>query len=265
MTVSAEQTADFIYQARLAGTVVDALPESVQPVDIVEAYAAQAALVELLVAGGAGSAVGYKVGCTNETAMDLLGADGPFFGQLLAGSVYASGATVSLDKAGSLAVEPEYAYVVGAAMGPRAEPYDAESVVPYLSALLPSIELVGGRFSDITAAGIPSIVADNALNAGWVAGSQKTEDWHQLEIADIEVGLYVDDTQLATGSATNVLGHPLNVVAWLANELNARGSQLGRGDYVTTGTCTAVERVNPGSTVRCDFGPLGSVSVQLGV
>ncbi|MGI9659523.1 MAG: 2-keto-4-pentenoate hydratase [Gaiellaceae bacterium] len=261
--MSGERTAEYLYKARLDGTVVDALPEAVKPADIAEAYAAQAALVELLVAGEAGDAVGYKVGCTNQAAMDLLGADGPFFGRLLSGSVYNSGATVNLDKAGSLAVEPEYAYVVGAAMAPRAEPYDGGSVIPYLSAMLPSIELVGGRFSDITAIGVPSLLADNALNAGWVAGAHKTERWHELNIADIEVGLFVDDTRLASGSATNVLGHPLNVVAWLANELNARGSQLEPGDYVTTGTCTAVERVASGSNVRCEFGPLGSVSVQL--
>ena len=258
-----ESTAEFLFEARRSGTVVEALPEAVRPSDVVEAYAAQAALVARLVASGAGEPVGYKVGCTNQAAVDMLGADGPFFGRLLGGSVFANGGTASRGDAGSLAVEPEYAYVVGAAMPPRADPYDAEAVVPHLSAILPSIELVGGRFSDITAVGIPSILADNALNAGWVAGPRRADGWQDVDLGEIEVGLYVDDARLATGSAANVLGHPLNVVAWLANKLNDSGAQLELGDYVTTGTCTAVERVEPGSTVRCEFGQLGTVSVQV--
>lgn len=262
-TVSSEATAEFLFEARRDGLVVEALPDEVKPADVEDAYAAQTTLVTRLVAAGAGQPVGYKVGCTNRAAMDLLGAEGPFFGRLLAGSVYEDGAAVSMPDAGSVAVEPEYAYVVARAMPACAQPYDADSVVPHLSALLPAMELVGGRYADITAVGVPSLLADNALNAGWVAGARRTEGWPELDLAAIEVRLVVDGVELATGTATNVLGHPLNVVAWLANELNARGTQLEPGDYVSTGTCTAVERVERGARVRCEFGELGAVSVVL--
>ena len=262
--MGAEATARFLFEARRAGRVVEALPDDLRPATVDDAYDAQAELVERLVADGGGRPVGYKVGCTNRVAMELLGADGPFLGRLLAGSVFEDGTTVSLAAAGTLAVEPEYAYVVGRSMPRGPQPYTAESAVAHLSALLPSIELVGGRYANIASVGAPSIVADNALNAGWVTGARHGEGWPELDLTDIEVCLYVDDVLLATGTAANVLGHPLNVVAWLANELNARGSRLEAGDYVTTGTCTAVERVEPGVTVRCEFGPLGAVSVKLG-
>ena len=261
--MDAETTAAFLLEARRAGRVVDALPDELKPATVDEAYAAQAELVGQLVADGAGQPVGYKVGCTNRAAMELLGADGPFLGRLLAGSVFEDGATVDLASGATLAVEPEYAYVVAEAMPAGAKPYDAETVIPCLGALVPSIELVGGRYADITAVGPPSIVADNALNAGWVAGAAHGDGWSELDLAEIEVRVLVDHVELATGTATNVLGHPLNVVAWLANELNARGQRLEPGDYVTTGTCTAVERVEPGARVRCEFGALGAVSVTL--
>lgn len=261
--MGARETAEFLLAARRSGRVVDALPDSVAPRSVPDAYEAQAALVDLLAASGDGEPVGYKVGCTNAAAQELLGADGPFFGRLLSGSVLASGERLSVGGAASLAVEPEYGYRVERAMPPAAQRYDASTVVGHLSALIPSIELVGGCYSDITTIGIPSILADNALNAAWISGEPVTDGWSDIDLAEIEVRVLVDGALVASGTAANVLGHPLNVVAWLANELNQRGSQLEAGDYVTTGTCTAVERVEPGAAVRCEFGPLGAVTVEL--
>ena len=262
--MKATDTASFLFNARRHGDVLEELPEAVRPCTVGEAYEAQAALVELLAADGqAKRPAGYKVGCTNSAAMELLGAEGPFFGRLLADAVCPSGTELAVGGAASLAVEPEFAFRVGEAMPSGEAPYDRDSVVPYLTTLLPSIELVGGCFRDITAVGVPSILADNALNAAWVTGVEREGEWSALDLAGIDVELWVDDVLRATGGADNVLGHPLNVVAWLANELNERGAQLEPGDYVTTGTCTAVERVIPGSEVRCEFGELGSVSVSL--
>lgn len=261
--MGAKQTAEFLVAARQGADVIDALPDALRPADVEEAYRAQAALVEILAAGREGPLVGYKVGCTNRAAMELLGADGPFFGRLLAGSFLESGATMRAPSAGTVAIEPEYAYQVARAMPSAEGPYDAESVVDYLGALIPSIEIVGGCYADITTVGPPSIVANNALNLGFVAGTPLRGDWEKIELLNIEVRVLIDGEPLATGTAANVLGHPLNVVAWLANELNARGGQLEPGDYVSTGTCTAVEQLAPGSSARCEFGSLGAVSVTL--
>ncbi len=261
--MSAQRTAEFLFEARQTGTVLEALPEDLRPRDVAGAYAAQAALVEQLIAAGAGTPVGYKVGCTNRAAMDMLGASGPFFGRLLSASVHANGADVSRGDTGTLAVEPEYAYVVGKAMPAGAEPWDRDSVTPFLRALVPAIELVGGRYLDITAVGVPSIVAENALNAGWIAGTELQGAWADVDLEQIEVDVRVDEALRATGSAANVLGHPLNVVAWLANELNEQGGLLEAGDYISTGTCSAVEPVAPGEAVRCNFGQLGAIEIQI--
>jgi 2-keto-4-pentenoate hydratase len=260
--MSVRATAEFLHAALRDRRPVDRLPEELTPGDLDAAYGAQAALVELLEADGAGAPAGYKVGCTNRIAMELLGAEHPFYGRVLRGSVLESGATVPPPAVGSLAIEPEYAYVVADVMPESEGPFDAESVVPYLGAIVPSIELIGGSFTDITAVGMPSLVAHNALNLGWVAGTRR-EDWTDLDLGGIEVTVVVDGEQTATGTAENVLGHPLNVVAWLANELNARATRLEPGDIVSTGTCTAVERLEPGSSARCRFGPLGDVRVAV--
>ena len=59
-----------------------------------------------------------------------------------------------------------------------------------------------------------------------------------------------------------MLGNPLNVVAWLANELPKHGRALHRGDKITTGTTAEVYLANPGDRITADFGALGSVEVR---
>jgi 2-keto-4-pentenoate hydratase len=259
--MTARATAEFLFEARRDRRLLDGLPEDLRPRDVEEAYAVQDALVSLLAEHGSGEPVGFKVGCTNEAAMELLGADHPFWGRLLAENVFESGAQLDLPDAITLGVEPEYAYRVSRAFPARDGGHDAESVLPFLSELIPSIEVVGHRYADFVGTGVPSLVADNALNAAWVAGTPINLGNGAPDLSDVPVEVYVDDVLQAAGNAENVLGHPLNVVAWLVNELADRGRALVPGDYVTTGTCTPLILIAAGSSVRCEFGHLGSVSV----
>ncbi len=66
---------------------------------------------------------------------------------------------------------------------------------------------------------------------------------------------------VTTGSGAAVLGHPLNVMAWLADELPCFGLQLRRGDVVTTGVATDVFEAGAGDSCVADFGPFGRVTV----
>jgi 2-keto-4-pentenoate hydratase len=66
---------------------------------------------------------------------------------------------------------------------------------------------------------------------------------------------------VTTGSGAAVLGHPLNVMAWLADELPRFGLRLRRGDVVTTGVATDVFEANRGDSCVADFGPFGLVTV----
>ena len=57
------------------------------------------------------------------------------------------------------------------------------------------------------------------------------------------------------------LGHPLEALTWLANDLSRRGYGLLAGQVVTTGTCTGMQYVPSGGTATADFAALGTVSV----
>ena len=68
---------------------------------------------------------------------------------------------------------------------------------------------------------------------------------------------------MAAGRGGDVLGHPLEAVAWLARALARRGGRLDAGDLVATGTCAGLLQVLPGQTFAADFGGLGTVELRL--
>ena len=59
-----------------------------------------------------------------------------------------------------------------------------------------------------------------------------------------------------------MLGHPFNVVAWLANELPQRGKQLKAGDFITTGVVMNVYLANAGDEIVADFGVMGKIELK---
>jgi 2-keto-4-pentenoate hydratase len=63
------------------------------------------------------------------------------------------------------------------------------------------------------------------------------------------------------GSGRAVLGHPLNALTWLANQLSSQGIGLKAGQYVTTGVTMEVYMGQRGDRITADFGPLGQVDL----
>ena len=78
-----------------------------------------------------------------------------------------------------------------------------------------------------------------------------------------EVRLSVNDTLREKGTGARALGHPINVLRWLANKQSQTGRGLLKGQIISTGTCTGLVAVSPGDRVVADFGDLGSVEVKL--
>ena len=59
------------------------------------------------------------------------------------------------------------------------------------------------------------------------------------------------------------MGHPLDALAWVANNLAARGLGLWRGDVVITGSLVTSKFPQPGDVVRFEVGELGAVELQV--
>ena len=66
----------------------------------------------------------------------------------------------------------------------------------------------------------------------------------------------------ATNAGAEVMGNPVNALAWIANHLGSRGLGLKAGDIVMTGSISILLRPKPGDTVRATFTRLGTVAAR---
>lgn len=230
--------------------------------DLARGYAIQDMLDDLLRARGARQ-IGYKIGGTNAAARAHLRIEEPFMGRLY-DAVSAASPTELPALPGFFRLhEPEIAIEIARDLPPAEGPFDAAAIETATAAVLPGIEIVGTRLEPWERAGAPLIAADNAAHGFWVHGAP-VRDWSGIDLMDGPVALVVDGEVRARGCGRNVDGGPFGAVAWLANELAARGRGLRAGDFVTTGTLVPPVPVAPGQHVVADFGPLGTVELRIG-
>ena len=256
----ATAASEYLSDLRIAKRKVDSLPEDLVPRTPAEGYQVQERLVQRLLNRFGGHPIGYKVACTSKLAQHALGVEGPFFGILLSHSSHTSPATLKASDFMVRCVEAEFGFEMAEAV-PEGPTYTAETIVPFIGAALPSIEIVDHRYHDWQAVGAPSLLADNAIHGAWVAG-EPYSDWRNIDFAHQPVSLIVNDRQTFTGSGAAVLGNPLTVVAWLANELPRFGRRLQCGDRITTGVATDISLAQPGDHLVADFGVLGRVMLD---
>ena len=72
----------------------------------------------------------------------------------------------------------------------------------------------------------------------------------------------INDTEVGSGTGADVMGHPFEALAWLANHAAATGRALSEGDVVLTGSIIETRWVGPGDDVRVEIESLGEASVS---
>jgi 2-keto-4-pentenoate hydratase len=252
-------TAEMLLAARHPGEQLSAMPPSVAPSNEAEAYAVQNLLVHRLTQN-LGPLVGYKIGCTNQSAREMLGVDSPFSGRVLARELHSSPAVLRSDELHMIGIEPEIAIRVAADM-PGGRPWTADRVADVSDSIMPSVEIVESRFSTWPRMGILAAIADNGVHRKLILGESVT-NWTQESIEKTNVSLTVNGKMVREGSARNVDGGPFSVLAWLANHLNQQGNQLQSGDVITTGVMTDIFDADVGQKLVADYGPLGTIEIE---
>lgn len=251
--------AEFLFNLRKNPQPVQAIPAEFAPQSPAEGYAVQARLLRMLLDESGGHAVGYKIACTSLMAQKALGVDGPFFGELLSHSCQRAPATLRAADFTLRCIETEFGFEIAHDV-PSGPQYTSDTISEYIGAVIPSIEIVDHRYWDWKMIGAPSLLADNAIHGAWVTG-EPCSAWRDFDYATHPVRLIVNGTTSYPASGA-VLGNPLNVVAWLANELPKYGRTLREGGRITTGVTTDIFMANAGDHLSADFGALGKVELQ---
>jgi 2-keto-4-pentenoate hydratase len=231
-------------------------PSETRRLSLDEADAVQDRVREALIARGERIA-GWKAAFTNAAMQTTYGMSEPVCGFLLASGVLSSGAEVPMSRFVAPIAEAEIAFVMRSDLaGPGVTPPRALLAV---EGALPALELPDFRMS-----GKPvgtDLVADGIFANAIVLGAGLTAVSH-LDLALEGLVYEMNGTVVATNTAAEVLGNPLNSLAWVANHLGARGLGLRAGDVVMTGSVSQLLRPKAGDTVRASYTRLGSVSAR---
>lgn len=185
---------------------------------------------------------GYKVALGGKGAQALLGAQAPVVGVLFDNMFIPNESSISASRGQVLAVEADLIVVVGDArinnatsIGHVAESLDA--VVPALEIpdlVLPLQSGEAARFV-ATNAGAHLYALGRPVKVGEPA--KLLERLARMRVSLVMAsGAEVEGSrQLAEASGSAIMGHPLNAVLFLLDELRARGERLAPGDRISLG------------------------------
>jgi 2-keto-4-pentenoate hydratase len=256
MSVPIQTAAARLLDARFGHHLVAPLSETYDDLSLSDAYATQDALGAELARRGE-RPIGWKLAATSPTGQAVMGVKGPAYGFLPANQ-YASGAELSAGGFVDLRIEAEVAFKMGSELvGPDVT---ATSALSAVCSALPAFEVL-----DFVYSGTPR-AADyiaNSIHGQAVVLGNPFVSLQGLDLASEEVLVENNGEVVGTYTAADVMGNPLNALAWLANQFASRGRTLKRGDIVISGGISKLLRPKAGDFINATFTHLGSVAIKV--
>jgi 2-keto-4-pentenoate hydratase len=202
--------------------------------------------------------VGKKIGLTSLAMQQLLGVNEPDYGHLLDTMQIENEGIVSNKLVLQPRVEGEIAFILKKELkGPNVT---RKEVLEAIDFIVPAIEIVDSRVKDWKITLIDT-VADNASSGLYVLGDQRfTLD--EVDLVHEKMDLYKNGEKMNSGLGKDVLDHPAEAVAWLANKLSDFNISLLPGEVILSGAISAAVNAVPGDTFTAKFETLGEVTVS---
>lgn len=236
---------------------IDILPSELMPADLDEAYAFRKVFEEIEIARGRGEVVGYKIGLTTPIMQKLCGVDEPCYGAIFASEVHHGRAELVTANYCRLGAETEIAVRLGEDLPQGGDRDRVAAAVESCSAAIELLEDLRHDYKRLTAA---AMVAGNVWNAGVVLGRSVT-DWGRLDLATVTARLTINGREIGQGKGADVMGNPLNALAWLAGKLAQAGTPLRRGMIVMTGSMVPIQFPRPGDRAVVEVEGLGTAEL----
>jgi 2-keto-4-pentenoate hydratase len=201
--------------------------------------------------------LGWKVGLGAPALMQRLGLAAPLIGYLMQRALLLSGSAVSFDGWATPVAEPEICVRMASDLAGGASPDAAAAAI---KEVLPAIEL-----ADFDPAPTPdnldTVLADdiyqrhvilcgNSRPGAGLAGLTSRVERRGAEVA-------------RTGDPEALTGKLIDVVAHVANVLDACGERLRAGEVIITGSITAPIMIEPDETsLSHAIDPIGQISIE---
>lgn len=251
-----ERLASALKVAKKTGNAILPVTKENPELAIEDAYAIQLLNIDREIAEGS-KITGKKIGLTSLAMQNLLGVDRPDFGYLLDSMEVTDG---TIRRRGMLQpkVEGELAFVLKADLaGPHVTAQDVLDATDYV---VPSIEIVDSRIADWKISLIDT-VADNASSGRYMVGKERV-DPRSTDLLSIRMKLYKNGVYVNEGVGADILGHPANAVAWLANSLSVYGVVLKKGETILSGAFSAAPSAEAGDEFTAVYEGIGEVTVK---
>ena len=252
------RAAQIIGEHRLSRQRLPALDSAVRPSDEAGGYAVQHQLHGILSSAGLGPVVGHKIGCTTRVMQEFLHISNPCAGGVFERQVYRSPATLRHADWVRPGVECEMVVRLSADLPAQQAPFTRDTVAHAVAAVMAGMEIVDDRYVDYKTLDTPTLIADDFFDAGCVLGTPVTE-WRALDLAALTGVTHINGVEVGRGRGSDVMGHPFEALAWLANSLAQRGRSLRANEFVFTGSVVETKWLNPGDRVVMTIETLGSV------
>ena len=246
-------------QIRKERVAVSPLPAGIAPSTTAEGAAVQYALARL---ASAASPFGFKIGATGRRMQIYLGVDAPIAGFMRSRDVYHRHADLRFADYINPGVECEVAVRLAHDLPPR--PCSLEQAIAAVGDFFAGIEIVENRYGDLKELGTPTLLADQMYHCAAVIGDRHDLDWRGLDIGALHGRISLDNGTADEGVTSDLLGHPLNGLAWLAGSAEAAAfGGLKAGQVVMLGSVTPPVWLTGPATVTVVFPPLPAVTVRL--
>jgi 2-oxo-3-hexenedioate decarboxylase/2-keto-4-pentenoate hydratase len=252
--------AQAIASARRNRTPLAALPPGIVPRDEAEGYLVQRALHDLMLPVN-GALAGYKIGCTSAVMQRYLDIPHPCSGGVFERGIHASGTMLPASDYVRVGVECEIAVRLEVDLPPAGAPFTHETVVGAIGAYHPAIEIVDNRYVTWETMGAATLVADDFFAAGCVLGAPVARAIAP-DLLAVAGRAVINGAEAGQGRGADVLGHPHNALAWLANHLASEGRGLHAGQIVLTGSLVKTVWLKAGDRVVMELDGLGRVEAH---
>ena len=265
-TENTRAAGEYLASQHAARQPLDVMAQTFAPRDEAEAYAVQSVFLRRLAETDGGGIGGFKIAYTNAIMRERSGISAPCSGLMLRSKIRDSPAALSAADFVRPGIECEVAVCIGADLPASGAPYTLDAVSDAIAWLAASFELVDGRAAaDGEAAADPALkaIATNISNAGAVLGP-RVSDWRGVDLASSHGAMRVNGEVVGEGYGRDVMGHPLEPLAWLANSLATRGESLKAGQIVLTGSFAPPFTLKAGDAASVYIEGLGEATLTLG-
>jgi 2-oxo-3-hexenedioate decarboxylase/2-keto-4-pentenoate hydratase len=123
-----------------------------------------------------------------------------------------------------------------------------------------AIEIVDDRYEDWRTTDTPTLIADDFFAAGCVLGDPVADPGDPAALTGTTS---INGVEAGRGVGRDVMGHPLNALAWIASSLAERGKHLRAGEIVLLGSLVETKWLSRGDEVAIEVSGLGRVEMRV--